>query len=452
MKTQIGKGDTPTTMNTAYDAATVRLKREMAEELKKFCDEIRSTNDMEASENLARTIGLKFGALLMEEGISRRGTGYSGEFAECEECGGKHRCVDIRIKTFLTVVGEVCIPRAYYPPGKDCGACAFPLDKELGLIGFRTSPGLRRSMAWMAAMDPFGKAEQAFLEVAGVRISKTAIWMTSEKIGAVLAKNEEQSRQDAINSPQPVTEAPAVPRLYGTLDAAKIHLEEGWKDIKVMAWYEPDEKKQDDSRDRAKNVTYRARLEPAEEFGEFFWDEARRRGVEKALELIILGDGALWIWNLVAHHFPAATQIVDYYHAREHLWAVGKALFGEGTPETEKWIKTVKPLLKAGKIEELIKTFENLRPVKREVREIVRLNIGYFRENKDRMRYADFRKKGYHIGSGIVEGACKHLIGQRQKGPGMIWSPTGAQAIASLRSSFLSHDRQKDIDRALRVA
>lgn len=438
-------------MNTAIDAAMERIKREMATELRELDVETEGATDLERSEVLARTIALRFGAALLEKSIERRGTGHVGQRCDCARCGGRHEFTGIREKRVMTLVGEITLRRAYYPGGPDCEGNGFPLDEQLGLVGSKTTPGLRRAMAWVGAMEAFGKAEEAFFTVSGLMISKTLIWTTTEKLGSALATSEEEGRQSAMSEPirKPGGESPA--RIYGTMDGAKIHLQDGWKEIKVMAWYLPDTGRKDE-REHAREVSYAARLENAEAFGEFFWAEGRRRGAEWAKEIVILGDGAPWIWNLVSLHFPRAVQIVDYHHAREHLWEVGKAIFGEGTPATAIWVERVKKHLKAGKIEQVIEAFRNLRPIKRDARDVVRRNIEYFRTNKERMRYRAYRRKGYHIGSGVVEGACKHLIGQRQKGSGMIWSNTGAQAVASLRSALLSHDRIADVDRALKAA
>ncbi len=438
-------------MNTAIDAAMERIKREMAAELSELDVETGGATDLERSESMARNIALRFGAALLEESLRKRGTGHVGQRRPCSCSRHAHEFVGYRDKRVMTLVGPITVRRAYYPSGEGCEGCGFPLDEQLGLVNAKTTPGLRRAMSWVGAMDAFGKAEEAFFAVSGLKVSQTLIWETTEKSGAALAAAEDEVRHDAMNARSGKPPACRAKRLYGTMDGAKIHLQEGWKEIKVMAWYLPDSPRKD-KREHARDVSYAARLETAEAFGEFFWAEGKRRGAEWAEEVIILGDGAPWIWNLVEHHVPRAVQIVDYYHAREHLWEVGKALFGEGTPATAAWVKKVKKQLKAGKIEDVIESFRNLRPMKKDARTTVRRNIEYFRINKERMRYRAFRRKGYHIGSGVVEGACKHLIGQRQKGSGMIWSNRGAQAVASLRSALLSHDRQFDVDRVLKAA
>jgi hypothetical protein len=438
-------------MYTALDVAMERLKKEMAAELENLGIEIRGCSDLENSEIQVRQIALKFGTLLFEELLERRGTGYAGEFRVCSHCDKEHRCVDSRKKTILTLVGPVTLRRAYYPTGKACDGHGFPLDEELGIAGEQTTPGMRRAMSWMGAMGPFVKGEETFFTLSGVRVSKTLIWNTAETVGKRLTIKEEEMRDSAMETPLALTSEKTIPRLYGTLDGTKIHLEEGWKEIKVMAWYEP-MTGGSVKRDEAEKISFAARLEAAEKFGEFFWSEGRRRGLERAKEIVIIGDGAPWIWNLVDEHVPTAIQIVDYYHARQHLWEVAYAIHGEGTRRAVLWVKTVERLLIAGRIEDLIDRFRKLRPMKAEARDTIRKNIAYFTTNNNRMRYRTFRRKKYHIGSGIVEGACKHLVGQRQKGPGMIWSPSGAQAIASLRAAFLSHGREGDVDNALRAA
>jgi len=156
-----------------------------------------------------------------------------------------------------------------------------------------------------------------------------------------------------------------------------------------------------------------------------------------------IADGAPWIWNLVAEHFPERVEILDFYHAAERLHAVGKAAYGEDSAEARRFAETNQQRLLAGRADEVLRSLRALRPARAEAREVVRKAIDYFQHNRARLRYDEFRARGYHIGSGVVEAACKHVVGSRCKRSGMRWTKPGAQSILSLRCLLLN-DRWED--------
>ncbi len=144
------------------------------------------------------------------------------------------------------------------------------------------------------------------------------------------------------------------------------------------------------------------------------------------------GDGAEWIWNLAAEHYPGATQIVDWYHASERVWELGRALHGGGTAKTRRWVARQLERLAAGRAVALVAAWRRLAcpAAAAAVRDE---QVGYFANQASRMAYGRYRERGLDIGSGMVEGACKHVIGAREKGPGMRWGVPGAQAVATVR-------------------
>jgi hypothetical protein len=169
-------------------------------------------------------------------------------------------------------------------------------------------------------------------------------------------------------------------------------------------------------------MTYLARRLSAEEFGPFLYALAHSCGLDRALEVVILGDGAHWIRHVVEHHFPTAVQIVDLYHAREHVWNVANAVHGPGTPQGAAWAKQADDLLSHGKIEELVQLIKQLPLVPEEPeasRSVPQIEADYFRSNAERMRYSPFRAKGMHLGSGEASAACKTVVSARAKRSGM---------------------------------
>jgi hypothetical protein len=169
---------------------------------------------------------------------------------------------------------------------------------------------------------------------------------------------------------------------------------------------------------------------------------AQRCGVDRAQEVVILGDGARWIRRLAEEHFPHATQIVDLYHAREHVWNVANAVYGSGTADGAAWAKQADDLLTHGQIEELVQLLEQLPAIPAQsgaARSLPEIEADYFLSNAERMRYPIFRAKGMHLGSGIAEAACKTVVSTRAKRSGMRWTPQGLDAVLALRTCVLNH-------------
>jgi hypothetical protein len=151
----------------------------------------------------------------------------------------------------------------------------------------------------------------------------------------------------------------------------------------------------------------------------------------------VLGDGGPWIWGIVALYFPWATEIVDLYHAREHLADLSKVVYGPASAEAKQWAAARSQQLDDD-VEAVITSMKRLRPRKDHVREEVRKAIDYFQTNKERMRYAKYRSEGLFVGSGVVEAGCKTVIGLRLKQSGMRWTVTHANALIALRCCQLS--------------
>lgn len=152
----------------------------------------------------------------------------------------------------------------------------------------------------------------------------------------------------------------------------------------------------------------------------------------------MLEAGAVWIWNLADEHFPGAVQIVDLYHAREHLSSIAKLLYGPGTPKAKAWSEARITELDAGGVEKIASAITRLRPSSNALKDELRKTLGYFQTNAERMRYDRFRRQGLFVGSGVVEAGCKTIIGRRLKQSGMRWTVRGANAIIAVRSCELS--------------
>ena len=186
---------------------------------------------------------------------------------------------------------------------------------------------------------------------------------------------------------------------------------------------------------------YIARRTALGDFDKLLYTLACQSGLSRAEQVVVIGDGAHWIWDLADEQFPGAVQIVDLYHAQEHVWDVAYAVFGRTTPQGVSWAKAACDLLVHGQIEDLLTLIGQLPPIAPppgQSKSIPEQAIGYFTTNASRMRYSAFRAQGMHVGSGIAEAACKRVVSTRFKQTGMRWTPDGLDAILPLRTAKLN--------------
>lgn len=293
-------------------------------------------------------------------------------------------------------------------------------------------------------LQPLGEALQQ-LEDARVR----ALW-------------EEASQARSVSSAPLALKQGSIHRLYIELDGVLARLRRGsvpmeeqerkrkgdvYREVKVGAVFEasggPERSRLAPGVfvDQAEQKHYVARRGKAEDFGKLLYALAVRHGLHQAHQLVVLGDGATWIWRLAAEHFPRAVQIVDIWHAREHVWKVARAAFGPNTPQASSWAEQVCSLLVEGKIEELVEEIVVLPPVPAEPgtsRSVPDIERDYFISNAARMRYPAFRAQGMQVGSGIAEASCKMVVSTRAKRTGMRWTPEGLDAVLAVRTAVLN--------------
>ena len=191
------------------------------------------------------------------------------------------------------------------------------------------------------------------------------------------------------------------------------------------------------------SVSYNAAVESAagrdtdpqpSPFAQRVYREAQRRGFDAAERRVVLGDGAPWIWNLAGEQFPGATEIVDVYHARQHLSDVAKALYGPGTDRADAWARQRTDELDAGRLRAIVAELRS----HTETTDAARRCLDYVVRNRRRMRCPRFRAQGLCVSSGVVEAGCKRVVGARLKRAGMRWTVAGANAIIALRCCRLS--------------
>jgi len=368
-------------------------------------------------------------------------------------CGRVARFKEMRAKTFLSVIGPIRIRRPYYFCSHCCKGQA-PVDSELDIAGRESSPGVRRMEAVVGSNAPFGRGCEPLKVLAGLEVTAKAIERTAESIGADIAHREQQEVDRAKQLVFPLVYKQNIPKMYvlmdgtgvpvvpaetqgrmGKIEGQRAHTRECKLGCVFTQTRVDDEGKP--MRD-PESTTYTGAIETAEEFGLRLYTEAWRRGWEWATLRMVIGDGAIWIWNLADLHFPGAIQIVDLYHARQHLWAVAALLFPNHSAQQNRWIVSAQRLLDQGRIESLVKRLRTIPSEKDEVVQKLSLEAEYFERNAPRMRYPEFRKLGLFVGSGVVEAGCKTVIASRLKCSGMFWTVDGANAIVALRCSLLN--------------
>lgn len=406
-------------------------------------------------------------------------------------CEGLARWVELRAKTILTLFGRVTYQRVYYHC-KQCHQGEALGDRRWGLEHTRTSPAVKQLLGYVSASIPgfsaaaklvcrtlqwsetwlSGKQVQRLAEPIGTKLgeaegARIARWwaQVTQGLAGSLAGRGREAYQELVRRAQ---EQPGE-RLYVQMDGVMARLRgtlgkgsDLWREVKVGAifWAQSGRhatklvalvspsaaRSQPLARtwvDGAKGpITYVASLLTAADFGVRIYAEAVLRGVERAKQVVILGDGAVWIWKLAEEHFPEAVQILDFWHASEWVWKVAKAVWGEGSAKATLWAETqIAERLLVGDVVGLVTAIAALPqvpPPPEAKKSVPEQALGYFQHNAERMRYPEYRARGLEIGSGTVESAGKRVVGQRCKGPGMRWHEAGLAAILSLRTDVLN--------------
>lgn len=407
--------------------------------------------DLESEEMAIRTVLLHAGATVLTQLLQFEPPDAGHLTVPCS-CGHTARFKELRAKTFLSVVGSVEVRRPYYLC-PHCSKGQHPVDGELGIAGLESSPGVRRMEAVVGSEMPFGPACEPMKVLAGLEVSAKAIERTAESIGTEIARRDKQEIDRAKQLVLPIVSKQGIANIYVLMDGVQIPVvaaetegrsgrTEGQRartrECKLGAVFTQTTVDEDGRPIRDPDSTsYVGAVETADEFGYRIYTEAWRRGWEWARTRIVIGDGAVWIWNLADQHFPGAIQIVDLYHARQHLWEIAALLYPHDHAAKKRWMTPVKDLLDHGRIELLVEWLCEIAAehagTQPGLAEEVGKQADYFATNTPRMQYPEFRGHGFFVGSGVIEAGCKSIVGVRLKQSGMFWTVRGANAIVALR-------------------
>ena len=403
--------------------------------------------DLEALEMAVRSAMHQAGAAALTQLLQFAEPSAEQRVIPCS-CGQQAQYRELRSKVILTAVGEVTVARPYYLCPR-CHAGQFPADRELDIQNTEVSPGVRRMEAVVGQEAPFDHGRQQMKLLAGLDLTTKAVERTAEAIGEDIAACEREEMNRAMQLDLPMVVGERIPILYVEVDGTGVPV------VKKETVGRPGKTEGQPSHTREAKLgcvftqtawdregyairdldstTYVGAIETAEEFGKRIYLEAWKRGWSRAEKKAVIGDGAEWIWNIAAQHFPGAIQIVDLFHARQHLWDLARKLCPNQEAEQRRWMMIHQNLLDEGKIEDLVAALRSIDSSSPELAEKIRIESGYFANNADRMRYPKFRGQHLFVGSGVIEAGCKTIIGSRCKQSGMFWTVRGANAILALR-------------------
>jgi len=399
-------------------------------------------------------------------------------------CGHEQHLVGYRPRQLLTLLGKVEVKRAYYQcqveqgteeeQEQQCAHGSAPTDEIWGVDRQRTTPGVQMFISYLGARLTLEEAAETFVRLLPLGMSARQALNLLEPVGKALAAQEDELVKDLFeqavqkhSSAQEQAErltTKTLERLYIELDGILARLRRGsvpmeekeqkrkgdvYREIKVGAVFRAERGRERSElapevwvdTPQAGSMRYVARRTAKGGFGPLLYGLALQGGLRQAKQVVVLGDGAPWIWKLVSEQFPEAVQIVDLYHAQQHVWEVAHAVFGHGSQQASHWAQLACTQLVHGQIEELVTAIAALPPIPpepNESRSVPEKAVGYFTTNAQRMRYPSFRAQGMHVGSGIVEAACKTVVSTRAKRAGMRWTPDGLDAVLALRTSVLN--------------
>jgi hypothetical protein len=365
----------------------------------------------------------------------------------CPHCGQRSRVQGWPPRTVRTICGPVTFER----PWRRCPGCGHgfsPTDTALALAPQkRLSPGLEGWVVELGARTSFEDAAGLLQRLTGRVVSPETVRQRTEARGATVEGAAEAAAAQVLRTREPAAPVDLAPgRLVVETDGVMVRYRDGWHEVKIglVGGHVAG---------KLQATSYTAARASPEAFGPRLLAEAARRGALEVVawqgsplqrrlavlpEVVVLGDGAPWIWNLAAEHFGARVEIVDFYHASEHLWTVAKALYGD-TAAAACWATRQVTRLREQGVGPVRAALGQAQPATAEAAEVLRRERGYFRTNAARMAYPRFAVQGLPIGSGGVESSARHVVQQRLKRPGARWSEAGGQRVLNVRCQLLSH-------------
>jgi Uncharacterised protein family (UPF0236) len=381
---------------------------------------------------------------------SRYGTGDQGPAVRCP-CGGTRRRHGRRPRTMRDLMNRpLTVERTYY----FCAACGqgwLPLDEALGLPRAAATPALLAVAVTCGSVAPPEEAAELLAEVAGITVSPKSLERYTKAAGRAVERAVDQRAQtgQADQRPEPPGPPPRPARPYNLqLDGSMLRMRDGtFREVKVACLF--------DARDLVELHTdrrellrkhYEAHLGGPERLGDRTYAAARMAGVTAdGSNAISQGDGAPWVWHLVQLHWPAAVEVLDFYHLSEHLHACAQAVWGVGSARARGWARDVGTQVLSGDAAVLRQALGRLRPSTVAGQQAVAALQRYVRTHASRMRYGELRQQGYAVASAAVESAHHGVVQRRLKRPGQRWTEAGARQILAARRLWCNRHSPADV-------
>jgi phage baseplate assembly protein W len=432
-----------TDRDALIEAVLTDLRRQLEAELP---PETATLDEIEAA---VTRIGGRLRRDLQDQIVQRRSRGPRDNRCACPTCGHLARYHAMVPRLITTCHGELRFARPYYYcPG--CRLGFAPLDTALGLDVGSTTAQVREWIAHVAAHLPFAPTGALLARLTGVHVGESTVERVTVAVGSALGQ-----AQRAAATPEQRRHLPPPrhkpQRLYVSMDGIMTPLRDPWKrdgsrgaltcrwgECKTAVLYEARPGENGDA--GVVRRAYLATLGDVDTFRPLISTAARQCGYAYAKEKIVLADGAAWIWGLVASQFPEAVEIVDFFHASEHLWTVARAGFGPDPEAMHAWVRARQEELLHDRGEAVLAAIAAWEPRTQAECALQATEYGYFQQNQQRMQYGTFRAKGYHISSGVMEAGCKHVVASRLDQAGMHWRPETAEAVVTLRAALLSSE------------
>lgn len=311
----------------------------------------------------------------------------------------------------------------------------------------------------MSVFMPFDHVKKLIRETLNIDISVTCLQDVAYKIGVKLYKNMELKGRRPYSLKK---EKKPIDTLYLQSDGSMVPIsgaeELEYKENKLGLIYTDNDivhkiSKNGNERIEINNKRFVSSIgEGVDKFKKMFYAAAIEKGLRSAKTIIFLSDGALWLRKLKEEYFPNAIQILDWYHVIDHLWSTAHALFGEeNNKKCEEWVTPLKDLLWNGRVNDVLKILLKEGNTRKHNQTPIWELRAYFMSNKENMKYAEFRRKGYYIGSGAVESANKYIVSDRLKRTGMRWTLSNANAMIWLRCKYFE-DRWDEFWESMKLA
>jgi hypothetical protein len=343
-------------------------------------------------------------------------------------CGAMARYRSLTWLMLVTTHGRIRVRRPYF----HCAACGkghCPLDAAWNLGPANTTPAVQDLIAGLSALVPYVQVPAVLKRVkARVRLGVKSIEEVAQAVGTRVGENP------------PCGPEPSGRPVAAAVDGVMMPTRAGYREARCGVVYEPEwNPARTPAAEAELRKEYVGTLTSRDLLVQQVCERVKRRRADPKALVGALGDGASWIWEGYAKHLPHRVEILDFYHVVEHLGVAAAARFGEGSPEAAAWVKRIKGNLLRWGPASLLRSLSEWKPDTQPAAETKRREWGYFERNQHRMHYPEYQRRGLPIGSGAVEGACKHLVADRFKGAGMRWNSETAEPLLRLRAALLTH-------------